>query len=471
MKNKTLMSMTMIFCYLLLMFFFLTVVIRFMTRQILVEKLGWDNQFTHIVFIGDEDMNHRFEDDPNSRPVQINWAERYPFPTSDVEEVLPTRISQRRSIQRMVSDIEEKIKPYTSGHLLGHMKLTHIGRKYNKRIGFGSLPVKDSDGNTVIMMENGYLTYTQTAYDIDELRKLADSMSDFSSYLKSNDIEFVYVNAASKVCRKDKQLLPGIEEYTNENADHLIELLMERNVDVLDYRPLQEQQYKDWYSSYYVTDHHWKNTTALWAAGILAEYLNTHAGFGFDLSYFEESNYQIDKKDRYLFGGQGRCMTTAIVDPEPFSRVVPRFNTDITLRIPGKDLDVRGTYEQTMIDDNLFNEIAEYSPEDFENKKDAYHTSALSNCAWGNIHNHITPDNKGKRILILQDSFGWFLSSYLSMDISDTDLINLNSFTGSLRAYIRETQPDAVVLLICERNIRPFDSVSYATHTHFFDFR
>ena len=266
-------------------------------------------------------------------------------------------------------------------------------------------------------------------------------------------------------------MLSGIEEYTHENADHLIELLTEREVDVLDYRPFQEQHYKDWYSSYYVTDHHWKNTTALWAAGILAEYLNTHAGFGFDLSYFEESNYRIDKKDRYLLGGQGRCVTTAIVDPEPFSRVVPRFNTDITLQIPGKSIDVRGTYEQTMIDDNLFNEIAEYSPEDFENKKDAYHTSTLSNCAWGNIHNHITPDNKGKRILILQDSFGWFLSSYLSMDISDTDLINLNSFTGSLRTYIRETQPDAVILLICERNICPFDPVSYATHTHFFDFR
>ncbi len=51
------------------------------------------------------------------------------------------------------------------------------------------------------------------------------------------------------------------------------------------------------------------------------------------------------------------------------------------------------------------------------------------------------------------------------------DFLNLNAFDGSLESYIEESKPDAVVLLLCERNIKAIDDESYAAHTHFFDFR
>ena len=54
---------------------------------------------------------------------------------------------------------------------------------------------------------------------------------------------------------------------------------------------------------------------------------------------------------------------------------------------------------------------------------------------------------------------------------SETDLVNLSQFTGSIRSYVEETKPDAVVVLLCEKNIKPIDSESYDTHTNYFDFR
>ena len=88
--------------------------------------------------------------------------------------------------------------------------------------------------------------------------------------------------------------------------------------------------------------------------------------------------------------------------------------------------------------------------------------------ALGIIKNNLAKDNEKKKILMLQDSFGWFLSTYIATDIAEVDMINLSVFDGSLHRYIEETKPDAVVLLLCERNIRP---IEWESHTDYFDFR
>lgn len=93
------------------------------------------------------------------------------------------------------------------------------------------------------------------------------------------------------------------------------------------------------------------------------------------------------------------------------------------------------------------------------------------NDALGSVTNHMTQDNAGKKILMLQDSFGYFLSTYLALDISKLDMINLGTFTGSIRSYIEETDPDVVVILLCEKNIKSIDALEYAGHSSYFDFR
>ena len=247
--------------------------------------------------------------------------------------------------------------------------------------------------------------------------------------------------------------------------------MAEKGVDVLDYRPLQKIQYPDWYSSYYITDHHWKNTTGLWAAGVLAEHLNKKYGFNFNLKYFNEDMYSIDTTENYFLGGQGRGFTSAVIDLEPFSKITPNFNTDLSIQIPTKGIDLRGGYTETLFDEEAYDRIADYSLTDFETRKDAYGTVRWTNDALGNITNHLPTDNSGKRVLMLQDSFGYFLSTYLALDITSMDLINLSVFTGSIKAYIEETKPDAVVVLLCEKNIKSIDDESYSAHKNYFDFR
>lgn len=77
-------------------------------------------------------------------------------------------------------------------------------------------------------------------------------------------------------------------------------------------------------------------------------------------------------------------------------------------------------------------------------------------------------NNFDKKLLILSDSFGWFLNTYLACDIGETHMINLMTFDGSIRTYIEQMKPDAVMVLYCEKNIKPID---WYSHLSQFDFR
>lgn len=473
MKNKSILDISMRACFALLIFFLVTIMARFLTRQILIEKLGWNNVFTKIVFWGDENMGEtpKLPDETEEIMVEVDWEKLYPFNNDDSASVVASfEFPIVDKYVSLVNAVETKITTYTEKLLFGHMEITRAGKSYNNLIGCAAMPM-NNNSDEVIILNNGYMTYPEPAVGKEDIEVLANNVADFSKYLEDNGITFIYANAGSKVCKNNKQLPAGADENTNENADALIELLEEQNVNVLDYRPLQEERYPDWYSSYYITDHHWKNTTGLWAAGELAAVLNEKAGFDFDLSLFDKDNYSIETTEDYFLGGQGRILTTAVADLEPFSEVIPKFDTDLSIQIPTREVDARGKYEETLFRKKFYETIANYNLEDFEIKEDTYNSVMWRNDALGTVQNHITEDNEGKRILMIQDSFGWYLSTYLALDVPAIDFLNLNSFTGSLKAYIEETKPDAVVLLLCEKKIKAIGTEEYNGHSHFFDFR
>lgn len=476
MKNKTVLDISVRICFFVLVFFMLVIVIRFFTRQVCVEIMGWDNAFTKTVFLGDEGIVNKpkpVEKEGEETTVEVDWDKLYPFQGDNTQDEVinaSSILSPFVKYKSLVSIIEHKIETYTGDLLFGHMLLTKAGKLYNSFIGCAEMPMNNSS-DTCIFLNNGYMTYTVELMKDEEIKELADSVSDFSDWLTNQGIGFVYANAGSKIFESDKQLPAGETDYINENADELISMLNDKGVDVLDYRPLQKEKYVDWYSSYYMTDHHWKNTTALWAAGVLANHLNNNYGFGFDESYFSEDMYSIETTDNYFLGGQGRSLTSAVCGLEPFSKIKPIYETDLSIKIPTRGIDLNGSYEETLFREKFYDSIAEYKGTDFDTKPDAYTSVMWRNDALGNVENYLTTDNEGKKILMIQDSFGYFLSTYLALDIPRIDLINLNRFTGSIKSYIEETKPDVVVVLYCEKSITAIDDESYIGHKHFFDYR
>lgn len=464
MYKKNYVAIVLVFCWGILFFFFFSIMTRFLTRQILVERLHWDNVFTHIVFAGNQRMNVTDNEDEIS--VYIDWKEEYPFSTLARTEQGGI-LSGLTRIKNFVFHIENKIKTYTTDMLIGQYGMTVAAKTYNNMI--GSPLMQTSSPNQVIYLQNGYLTYEEKLVSSDKINEIADSVQDFSMYLNNCNIGFVYVNAGSKVCPYDKQLPLGANEHSNENGDNLIHALKARNIKTLDFRDYMVRDGLDWYQSYYISDHHWKTTTGLWAAGIMAEYLNENFGFDFDKKYFDITSYNIELYPDYFLGGQGRAVTMANCNLESYEKILPMFDTVFSLQIPTRGIDLQGAYQDVLFNQKKFDAIAEYSEQDFVRKADAYGSIRLENDAYGKIRNLDSPNNEGKKILLIYDSFSWYLASYLATDVSEIVTVQLSNFNGSIRTLVDKMKPDVVIMIYCERHIRPIEN--WDTHKELFDLR
>ena len=470
MKRFKIINLSMAVCWTIIIFLFISIIVRFFTRQILVEMFHWDNTFTHIVFIGNENMN-KTPDEESEISVEVDWAALYPFDKFNLYEKSARGLVEFTVMSRFkekILNIEEKIEAYTTDKLIGYIKLTTAAKSYNRLIGSPDIQVGPRNTTQLIYLKNGYLTYEEEAISSQDIDEIAESVSDFSKFLDEKNIPFIYANAGSKVCPYDKELPAGAEENTNENGDSLLKALISRKVNTIDFRKEIENAGLDWYSSYYKTDHHWKTTTGLWAAKILASYLNVHHNFDFDLSLFSDSAYRIEPYENFFLGGQGRIATLANCQLESYEKILPKYETNFSLTIPTKNLSLSGTYDDVLFDAKAFNSIFEYTESDYLSRPDAYHVVRVHNDALSQIVNRQPQVNERRKLLIIQDSFSWYSTTFLAGSVSEIDVIYPMAFDGSIRRYVEEYEPDIVIMMYCERNIDPID---WTTHKSPFDLR
>ena len=104
---------------------------------------------------------------------------------------------------------------------------------------------------------NGHFSGFCEEINVDELSK---SIIRFSRFLKNENIPFLYVQAPYKICKYDEKL-SGVFDFSNQNADAVLENLKLNNVDILDLRDVIHAQNKNHYDLFFRTDHHWEPET------------------------------------------------------------------------------------------------------------------------------------------------------------------------------------------------------------------
>lgn len=466
----------------------LTIPLRFILRNVVYERMGICQPWMGFFMADDTEFSAALEnqlpdeksEENEETQISIDWEKQYPFTDGDAKtetenvrnDVMSTSESTSlhdmfqsglKRYEGMIRSLEEKVSYYCENGLFFFDDAVALASVLEREAGIGML-----SGDDVLQMNNGYPTYKEPERTDEQIDEIADQVAAFHVFLKDRDIPFFYVNAGSKVCPYDRQLPNWAEEYTNENGTALLDALTERGVDTLDFREEMKADGLDWYDSYYRTDHHWKTETGLWAAEKLAKRLNEKADMDFDLSVFGKENYRFDTFENCFLGGQGRAATLANAQPENYTRILPDFYTQLSIQIPTRSIDLTGSYEQVLFDEEQLQQILSYSDEDYMNRPDAYHCARARNDALVHIRNLNAPDNADKKLLLLQDSFSWYSTSVLACDIGAVDTIYLPEFTGSVRSYIEQTKPDAVILMYCERNIKPIDRTS---HESMFDLR
>ncbi len=378
------------------------------------------------------------EGQPDATQVTTyDWSEEYPFTgnygfefeTPENTETKQEKLSAKESFENTVRTVEGNIDYYTSNLLFGRMKFVELNSAFNRLVGMKIVSGTDS----VLVMKNGYLTFE--AYPVDT-SYAQESTSYFAKQLEDKGINFLYVQCPSKENPTDNQLPHGVEDNYNINAYNLVNGLSQKNVPYIDLRKDLNNDFGDYYSRFFRTDHHWTPETGVWAAGKIAEELNEKYDYGINTDLGNINNYNVDVYEKYCFGSQGKKATLKYAEPEDISFIYPKAETDFTVTYD-KENPVTGSFEDALLRRSVFDKI------------DYYNISTYSAYLNGNhsmIRIHNNKLDNGKRMVYILDSFSSSVVPFLATEIEDILVLDLRSFNGSVTTAIDTFKPDTVIV-------------------------
>lgn len=417
-----------------------------------------NNAWVNFV-LKDAELIGFFEIDSLHKTIQIDWAERYPFETEDAIQIAPKPVvhpSLRKTAAAFVGKIRDRLSRYTGEHLLFRKRYIEAAITLEKILGLSFMKNTASTAAYAIL-DGDYLVGYADPVDVTNCAKF---LTDFNKFLQGKNIPLLYIQAPDKVSEEDA--IASTRNFANRNADNLLAALKRTDVPTLDLRGEIHRQGLVHHDLFLKTDHHWKPETGLWAAKVISDQLNASFGFDIDTSLYDPERYNYHIQDDHL-GSAGRLATLAVAAPEPIAFIFPKFKTDLTIRIPSRNLDERGDFGVT-----YYKELREYmSQEKNIYDKDYYYTYLYgSNPVVFVRNNHAAYE---KKILVISDSFNWTIAPFLALGVENLDVLNLRHFTGSVCSFIDQTSPDIVLVLYHLGAIN--NTIDYDSHSSHFDFR
>lgn len=431
-----------------ILFFMCSIGLRFVGKNLFWDRLGMRGTAVRLLLSGMEAVEG---ENGKGDQIPMDWAGMYPFSQETGAQEAP-----KEALTNRVASVREKLEGYCTTDLLWQKQFVQAGDWYNRAIGF-----RVAQGNSqVITMNNGYLTYKSLQIDT---RKMQDSVAALYESTAGLGIDFLYVQMPAKVCPYDRQLSRGAVEYSNENADSLLEGLRAREVPVFDFREALRDSGRSWYSLFYKTDHHWNTEAGLWAAGVLAGKLNEDFGYAFDLSLFDTDRYEVTTYEKVMYGAQAKAIGAPEGQyEEDYQTFLPVFPTQLEVTVPSRGVKKTGAFGEVMLDASLLSHLEEYE------QRNPYGIVTVRNDAAAAMKNLLSTHNPGKKLLFIQDSYCYYVTPYLALDAPEILTLYPGEFTGSIRSFIEKNRPDLVVVALSAAEIQDYDPGS---HTGVYDLR
>ena len=250
---------------------------------------------------------------------------------------------------------------------------------------------------------------------------------------------FLHVVAPHKSDPDHPALPLGMEDHGNDNADRLLARLSEAGVPALDLRACARQAgVTNFYDLFFRGDHHWKPEIGLRAAGQIAAELRRREGFRLPMSWLAPGKFRVQRYPRWFLGSYGKKLTRAFAPIEDFLVITPKYKTDLTLEVPSDHVSRRGSFEKVLIQERQLAERAYYGRNPYAAY--LYHDRPLLT-----VINHRRPG--GVRLVVIKDSFANVVIPFLALVAGRIDVVDVRHYDGSLRAWLEEHRPDAVVVL------------------------
>lgn len=295
--------------------------------------------------------------------------------------------------------------------------------------------VYDYNYGSIYKTNYGQITSTvnraEVEADLEGIRQL-------KTELDALGLELLYIQAPFKLPEDEQQLPPNVKEYANDNANRFLAGLESSGIDYYDLRP-------EFFSSgmaqnqlFYDTDHHWTIEAALYSTGLIARHLNDDYGFEIDPGLADPERYEFKTYEDFFLGAMGRRVGKLYSGLDDFTVVTPEFETDYT--VTEKDVEpaviLEGTFEEAVLVDHYLDPLAPLDT----NRYAAYHGDHAELI----LTNHL--EEKG-RILMVKDSFGLPVYSFLSLGVHEVRALDVRLYKGSVAEYAKNYQPDLVIIL------------------------
>lgn len=450
MTKETLTKYMMRICYGILIFFMCTILLRIFTRIVLVQYLQIsDNPLINAIFFDQPELSRTDNggtldsSDGDSEPTEIaiDWEKLYPF-TDTTEEKRETRItrlldagrSKADRLENMVDTMTGKLSAYATDLLIGQQYFVNAMNRTEQLTGWDIAHMDEY--NAVVTLKDGRLTEYLPRIDVSNQ---AASVIDLKNFCEELDLEFLYIQSPYAICKTENADISGIFDFSNQNADNLLAQLQAGGVETLDMRKCLHEAGMSHADAFYRTDHHWKAETGLWAAGELARYLNDTHDFSIDTKMLAADQYTYETYPSWWLGSRGTKLTIRQVEPEDFMMIYPKYKTRLHYEIPSLGIDETGDFSITY-DKKHIKTTGGFSP---DNGYEAYNHGDPTVQI---LTNELYPD--GKKIVIIKDSFTRVVCPFLACadGISEINVLDVRHFTGSVQAFIREKNPDLVIV-------------------------
>lgn len=287
--------------------------------------------------------------------------------------------------------------------------------------------------NDVYRLKNGAVTFILPELEPFDEEQL-ESIRSFSDRASRKGMEKLYVVMPQKACSLDYPFTArGVTDYSDSVDAYRKGVFSDAGYEVLDLHDSIHAQGLNHLDLYFLSDHHWKLTTGLWAAGQIA------GALGMDTSFYAPEQYTIRTYEKLFLGSAGKHVGTAFSPVDDVELPIPAFDTQYELEIPNKEIVRKGSFSETVV---------------FEDEAvlDYFHSMPYSILLKGD-HPILTIRNKalpnGKKVLMIKDSYSNCVAPYLAATCSELVMIDPRHYKQSIAQFMEEGAFDVLLVGQC----------------------
>lgn len=296
--------------------------------------------------------------------------------------------------------------------------------------------------NERVKLKNGHLTSVVSwRHSQENIEYTAQNIASLARTQEKNGGQFLFVLAPSQISKYEDLLPEGYTDTMNDTSDTLLSLLDQNGVACLDLREALHKEQISNADAFFVTDHHWRPQTGFWAyTKILSALEESGAIASVDGFYTDSSHYDFVTYPNTFLGSSGKRTGICYAGVDDSIFIQPQFDTEITLTIPDRELELTGRYEEV-----CYNTDDPLNPDD----PDYFQFNAYGLYGWGDNslnrwRNENAPDNS--KVMLIGDSFGNIPFSLMSIYFSDCDELDMRYYSEDFQRHYQDFQPDIVIL-------------------------